>query len=281
MYIQSNPAATSRNYTPFYYQNTCDLEPAFSSKINRTSSSDKFSSLLASSSAEDNFPSHQSKSHSHAQQRSVAAGVRRYRDLEHPHSSQFYEKRNEISSRPCQHPSYASSSFSNPSRDRYPPSHVHLYSSNLKEQMADASITEPSLTLDLIQHATGNTVQHHNRPLHYTSFESMRNKDRNVDTVSVSPKKITLDPKYSPGRNFALENKSNRSSTCSNIIPPPHDFESDMEQDEILCIEARCGVGDVYDQNEAKKQMCKNRNGATSTKNKDTKAEKGVQPNTR
>ena len=280
MYIQSNPAAASRNYSPFYYQNACDLEPAFSSEINRASSSDKFSSVFAASSAEDNFPSHQSKSHSHAQQRSVAAGVRRYRDLEHPHSSQFYEKRNEISSHPCQHPSYPSSSFINQSRDRHQPSHALLYSSNLKEQ--DARVTEPALTLDLIQHANlQNTVQHRNRPLHYTSFESMRNQDRNFDTLNVSPKKIILDPKYSPRRTIALQNKSNRSSTGSNIIPPPHDFESDMEKDEILCIEPSSSVGDVYSQTEAKKQKCKDRNSATNTKNKDTRAEKIVQPNTR
>ena len=53
------------------------------------------------------------------------------------------------------------------------------------------------------------------------------------------------------------ENNSNRSSTGSNIIPPPHDFESDTEQDEILCIESGSKIEHTYNPKKTKDRVIK------------------------
>ena len=258
IYMQSNPASSSRNFTPLHYHYSCDVEPTFSSKLHRTLSSDKCSAMFTTVPTEENFHIHQSNSQSHAQQQEGStAGVRRYRDLEqHQQSSHIYERRNETGSHSYQHPSYSSSSYGNQSRDYLQLRHFHPYSSNQKEK---ALHMEPSLTLDLMQHATerNRTQHHHHQPHHSSSFESIRNQERSLNPTCVSPKRIFREHRYSPRKTFMPENKSNRSSTGSNIIPPPHDFESDTEQDEILCIEAGSKIDSAYHPKKTKDRVGK------------------------
>ena len=270
IYMQSNLGGASQNLAPIHYHYSCDVEPTYSSKLHRTSSSDKCSAMYPTSPTEENVHIHQSNSQSHAQRQqqhsSTIAGVRRYRDLEqHQHSSHIYERRNETGAQMYQNPSYSSSSYGNQSRDYPHLRHFHPYSSNQKEKALDTLPTESSFTLNLVQHgAVGNRI-HHSHPQHSSSFESIRKQEKNFNPSNVSPKRIFRDHRYSPQRTIVPENKSNRSSTGSNIIPPPHDFESDTEQEEILCVESGLKRNSSYNSCIAKGQNNKARDNVSNT----------------
>ena len=270
IYTQSNPGAASRNFAPIHYHYSCDVEPKPSSKLHRTFSSDKCSAMYPTSPTEDNFHINQSISQSHArqQQGSTTAGVRRYKDLEHhQHSSHIYETRNETGTHLYQRPSYSSNSYGNQSRDYLQQRHFHPYSSNQKEKALDTLHTEASLRLDFLQHARGrNRSQHyHHFPQHSSSFESVRNQDRSLNQTSVPTNRTFRDHKYSPKRTFVPTNQSNRSSTGSNIIPPPEDFESDTEPEEILRVESGSYINPGNNPNHKKERLSKGRDDALHT----------------
>ena len=116
-----------------------------------------------------------------------------------------------------------------------------------------------------MQHGAGGNRTHHSHSHHSSSFESIRNQEKNFNPTNVSPKRIFRDHRYSPHRTIIPENKSNRSSTSSNIIPPPHDFESDTEQDEILCVESGLKRNSSYNTGVAKGQNNKARDNVSNT----------------
>ena len=244
--MQSNAAYAPKNYPPLHYHHTYDVESAIPAKIIRASSSDKCSAILPSSPTEEHFHSHQPKPQFHMQQPQLESGEGSSH-LEHKRPSHYFKKGNEILSQPCPYKSYKSSFFGIQSSDRHQPKHFH-HQSQHKEPPSNASFTAPSLTLDLIQHATGNRLLSNDPHLH--SSKPICGQELTLESVNASTRKPVIAQRRSTNTNMRIESKSNRNSSGSNIIPPPHDFESDKELEKVLCIDSGLDFGDRYKLNE-------------------------------
>ena len=276
VYTQSNPSIESRNYPSLPFHPTYGLE---STKMNSTSRSDKFSNVLASSPTEEHFSGHHvSGSKTLLQsQKASAPEAYSYRECEPKQSSNVYKNHNEISTRPCPYPSYTSRQYADELNQSRRPKQFHPLSKHKDTQAVDFMYTEPSLTSDLMQHATGNRVQ---QPFHSSSLERIRNQELNLEQSIESSQNVTKTSGCSPNRNSLHKNKSNRSSTGSNIIPPPHDFESELEQEEILRIESDLKVDVSYNPNQIETPLCADHNVTSNSNDKETRSEGKIMPTT-
>ena len=168
--------------------------------------------------------------------------------------------------------------FDTQSSDHHLPKTFHPKARNPKSAFQSNPYTEPSLTLDLIQHATGKRAQYHNRVNpNSNSFESLACNQKQMPTTIILPTQ-TIVKGQSPKRNISFGNASNRNSTGSNIIPPPHDFESDNDEDEVISVETGFQFDRRGNQKETSLAM-RSKGGSGSNHSKYDKTPKEMKPN--
>ena len=272
---QSSTGGPSRKYAPLHYHRGHQIDSSLPSKMNRTSSLDKCSVVMASSPTEEYYPSfHRSRSRLHKDKPSETR-VTEYRDFDPYNFSQVYETDNKVSLQPRQ-PSQ--NYFGTQSSDHHLPKTFHPKSKNQESAFQSDPYTEPAFTLDLIQHATGKRGQYHNRTNpNSNSFESLSCNRKSMPTTLILPTQ-TMVKGQSPKRNISFDNASNRNSTGSNIIPPPHDFESDNEEDEVISVETGFQLDRRRNQKETNLAM-RSKEGNVSNHSKNTRPSKEMKSN--
>ena len=272
---QSSTGGPSRKYAPLHYHRGHQIDSSLPSKMNRTSSLDKCSVVMASSPTEEYYPPfHRSRSRLHKDKPSETR-VTEYRDFDPYNFSEVYETDHKVILQPRQ-PSQ--NYFGTQSSDHHLPKTFHPQSKNQESAFQSDPYTEPAFTLDLIQHATGKRGQYHNRTNpNSNSFESLSCNRKPMPTTLILPTQ-TMVKGQSPKRNISFDNASNRNSTGSNIIPPPHDFESDNEEDEVISVE----TGFQLDRRRNKKETnlaMRPKEGNGSNHSKNTRPSKEMKPN--
>ena len=266
---QSSTGGPSRKYAPLHYRRGYQIDSSLPSKMNRTSSLDKCSAAMASSPTEEYYPPfYRSRSQLHKEQLSETK-VTDYRDFDPYNLSQVYERDNKVILQPRQH---SQNYFDTQSSDHHLPKTFH------PKAFQSDPYTEPSLTLDLIQHATGKKAQYHNRVNpNSNSFESLACNQKQMPTTIILPTQ-TIVKGQSPKRNISFDNASNRNSTGSNIIPPPHDFESDNEEDEVISVETGFQFGRHRNRKETN-FATRQKEGSGSNHSNYSKPPKEIKPN--
>ena len=227
---------------------------------------------MASSPTEEYYPPfHRSRSRLHKDQLSETR-VTEYRDVDPYNLSQVYET---VTLQPRQH---SQNYFGTQSSDHHLPKTFHPKARNPESAFQLDPYTEPSLTLDLIQHATGKRAQYHNRVNpNSNSFESLASDQKPMPTTLILPTQ-TMVKGQSPKRNISFDNASNRNSTGSNIIPPPHDFESDNEEDEVISVETGFQFDSRRNQKEKDLAM-RPKEGRGSNHSKNSRPPREMKPN--
>ena len=260
MYMQSNRVFTQRNHPHMHFHHTYDAEAALPDKIFHTSSPERSLEMFTSSPTEKHFHTCRPKQQFPLQQHPVERG-QGSNPLEPNLSSHYYKKGKEVSSYSYKPPT--SSLFSIQSSDH--PHQPHFYhQSKHKEKVPDAPYPHaPSLTLDLIQHATGNRAQTTVQRLRSSNIEPLSGREFALESANASTPKTVVDDTYRKKQNVRIETKCNRNSSGSNIIPPPNDFGCYEEVEKVLCVDPRLEDEDKYKQNETITK-CKNQDASNN-----------------